>query len=224
MLKDWNKSEKILLFGSIILVSLVAIIFKSDLLTTICSIEGIITVLLLAKGKNLGQVFGIIITILYSIVSFKNKFYGEVIIYIVLMLPMYIIGIISWARHTNKKTNTVDVNIINGKEWLLACIIVIVIFIGIYHLLKSFNTNELIVSTISVVASLFAVYLQIRRSRFSFYFYIINDLILFLLWGIPVIHGNLLILPMVFNPIINLINDSYGVYNWKRLEKEQRDG
>ena len=52
LLKDWTKLEKILLFGSIILVSLVEIIFKSDLLTTICSIVGIITALLLAKGKN----------------------------------------------------------------------------------------------------------------------------------------------------------------------------
>ena len=221
MLKDWNKLEKSLLFGSIILVSLIAILFKSDLLTTICSIEGIITALLLAKGKNLGQIFGVIITILYSIVSFRNKFYGEVIIYIVLMLPMYIIGIISWARHQNKKTNTVDVNKIDSKEWFLVFITSVIVFIGIYFLLKSFNTNELIVSTISVVASLFAVYLQIRRSRFSFYFYIINDLILIVLWGIPVILGNLLILPMVFNPTINLINDSYGVYNWKKLEKRQ---
>ena len=48
---DWTKLEKTLLFGSIILVSLVGIIFKSDFLTTICSIVGIITALLLAKGK-----------------------------------------------------------------------------------------------------------------------------------------------------------------------------
>ena len=38
MLKSWSKLEKILLFGSIILVSAVGIIFKSDILTTICSI------------------------------------------------------------------------------------------------------------------------------------------------------------------------------------------
>lgn len=153
--------------------------------------------------------------------SFNNKFYGEVIIYIFLMLPMYIIGIVSLVKHQNKETNTVDVNKINKNEWLLVSIISIIVFIGIYFLLKNFNTNELIVSTISVVASLFAIYLQIRRSRFSFYFYIINDLILIVLWGIPVIIGNLLVLPMVFNPSINLINDSYGVYNWKRLEKKQ---
>ena len=221
MLKGWNKLEKILLFGSVILVSLVAFIFKSDLLTTICSIVGIITALLLAKGKNSGQIFGILITILYSIVSFNNKFYGEVIIYVFLMLPMYIIGIISWIKHQNKKTNTVDVNKINKNEWLSVSIVSIVVFIVIYFLLKSFNTNELIVSTMSVVASLFAIYLQIRRSRFSFYFYVINDLILMLLWGIPVLSGKIELLPMLFNPLINLINDLYGISNWRKLERLQ---
>lgn len=38
MLKNWTKLEKILLFGSIILISAVGIIFKSDFLTTICAI------------------------------------------------------------------------------------------------------------------------------------------------------------------------------------------
>ena len=219
--KDWTLFEKTILSLSLFVIVIVGIIFKADVLTTICSIVGIITALLLAKGKNLGQLFGLLITILYSIVSFNNKFYGEVIIYLFLMLPMYIIGIVSWVKHQNKETNTVDVNKISGNEWLLVSITSIVVFIGMYFLLKSFNTNELIVSTISVLASLFAIYLQIRRSRFSFYFYIINDLILMVLWGIPVVLGNTLVLPMVFNPIINLINDSYGVYNWKRLEKKQ---
>lgn len=38
MLKSWSKLEKILLFGSIIVVSTVGIIFKADIITTICSI------------------------------------------------------------------------------------------------------------------------------------------------------------------------------------------
>ena len=179
------------------------------------------TALLLAKGKNLGQVFGIVITILYSIVSFNNKFYGEVIIYLFMMFPMYIIGIISWFRHKNKETDSVEVNKISKKEWIIVAIVFVAVFVGIYYLLKAFNTNELVVSTISVLASLFAIYLQSRRSRFSFSFYMINDIILMVLWGIPVISGNLILLPMVFNPIINFINDSYGFYNWKKLENQQ---
>ncbi len=139
-----------------------------------------------------------------------------------MMFPMYIIGIVSWFRHKNKETDSVEVNKISKKEWIIVAIVFVGIFVGIYYLLKAFNTNELVVSTISVLASLFAIYLQIRRSRFSFSFYMINDIILMVLWGIPVISGNLLLLPMVLNPIINFINDSYGFYNWKKLEKEQR--
>lgn len=223
LFKDWTKLEKILLFGSIILVSLVGIIFKSDLLTTICSIVGIITALLLAKGKKLGQIFGLLIAVLYSIVSFKNGYYGEVIIYLCVMLPMYIVGIISWIRHQSKETNTVEVNKIKLKEWIIVLFASIVCFIGIYFLLKAFNTNQLFISSLSVIDSLFAIYLSVRRSKYSFYFYVINDFILILLWGIPVVTGTTILLPMVFNPLINLINDIYGIYNWKKLEKMQNN-
>lgn len=223
LFKDWTNFEKVLLFGSIIIVGLVGILFKSDLLTISCSIVGIITALLLAKGKNLGQVFGLLITILHSIVSFKNKYYGEVLIYALLMLPMYIIGIITWINHKNEKTNSVEINTINKEEWVIVSIVFVGVFICIYYLLKTFNTNELVVSTISVLASLFAVYLQIRRSKYSFSFYMVNDIILMFLWGIPVVRGSFILFPMLLNPTINLINDAYGFYNWKKTEKIQKN-
>lgn len=219
--KDWSTFEKILLIGSVLIVSFTGIIFKSDLLTTICSIVGIITALLLAKGKYLGQVFGLLIVILYSIVSFKNKFYGEVIIYLLIMLPMYIMGIISWIRHQDKETNAVEVNKITKKEWITVALVSIVCFMGIYLILKSFNTNQLFISSLSVLDSLFAIYLQIRRSKYSFYFYVINDLVLILLWGIPCVTGSVVLIPMLMNPIINLINDIYGIVNWRKLETLQ---
>ena len=223
ILKDWTNFEKLLLFGSIIIVTITGLCFKSDLLTITCSIVGIITVLLLAKGKNLGQVFGLLITILYSIVSFKNKYYGEVLIYALLMFPMFVIGIFSWIKHKNEKTNSVEINSIKKKEWIIISFAFAGIFVGIYYLLKSFNTSELFVSTISVLASLFAVYLQIRRSKYSFSFYILNDIILIFLWGIPVVRGSYMLFPMLLNPTINLINDIYGFYNWKKTEKIQKN-
>ena len=133
------------------------------------------------------------------------------------MLPMYIISIISWIRHQNKETNTVEVNSIKLKEWIVVSVVSVLSFIEIYFLLKIFNTSQLFISSLSVIDSLFAIYLVIR----SFYFYVLNDLILIALWGVPVLGGSLVLLPMVFNPTINLINDIYGIYNWKKLEKIQ---
>ena len=222
LFKEWTKFEKTLSFGSIFIIILVGIVFKSDILTTSCSVVGVITAFLHAKGKNLGQVFGLLITALYSVVSFKNKYFGEVLIYLTIMLPMYIIGIISWARHKNIETNSVEINRVKKKELGIIIILSGFIYIGIYYLLRFFNTNELIISTASVLISMLAMYFQVRRSRYSFSFYLINDIILTLLWGIPVIKGNLLLFPMFINPIINLISDIYGLHNWKRIEKIQK--
>ena len=136
---------------------------------------------------------------------------------------MYITGIISWIKHQNKETNSVEVNEIKKKEWIILFFVSIACFIGIYFMLKIFNTSQLFISSLSVIDSLFAIYLGVRRSKYSFYFYVINDIILILLWGIPVISGALILIPMVFNPLINLINDIYGIYNWKKLEKVQAE-
>lgn len=220
--KDWTVFEICLLITSPIIVLTVGVIFHSDALTVITSIIGIFCALLLAKGFVLGQFFGIAIVVLYSIVSFKNAFYGEMITYIVIMLPMYVWSIVEWIKHKNNKTESVEVNSIKWQEWLIVSLCAIAIFIGFYFLLKALNTSELVISTLSVVDNVFAVYLLARRSKYGFVSYIVNDLILIVLWGIPVFGGNLLVLPMLINPIVNLVNDSYGVINWTKLQIKQK--
>ena len=220
--KDWSIFEIILLITSPLVVFVVGIVFESDVLTIITSIVGIICALLLAKGLVLGQVFGIAIVVLYSIVSFKNGFYGEMLIYLIIMLPMFIWGIVEWLKHKDGETKGVKVNSIKWKEWLIVAICSIIVFIGSYLLLKALNTKELIVSTLSVVDNIFAVYLLARRSKYGFVSYIVNDLILIVLWGIPIIQGNLLLLAMLINPIMNLINDTYGVINWTKMQRKQK--
>lgn len=220
--KNWTLFEILLLTVSPLVVLTVGIIFKSDALTIITSIVGIICALLLAKGLVLGQFFGIAIVVLYSIVSYKNRYYGEMLIYLAIMLPMYIWGIIEWLKHKNGETKSVEINSIKWKEWLLVAICALFSFIAFYFLLKALNTSQLIISTLSVVDNIFAVYLLARRSKYGFVSYIINDLILIVLWGIPIIQGNLLLLAFLINPIINLINDTYGVVNWTKQQQKQK--
>ena len=78
-----------------------------------------------------------------------------------------------------------------------------------------------IVSTLSIIASLIATYLTARRSEYGFVGFIINDLILITLWGIPVITGDLTLIPVLLCPLLLLLNDVYGVYNWKKLKEKQ---
>lgn len=216
ILKDWNRFEKTLLFVSIILISISGIVNKSEILTIITSFFMIICALTQAKGKVISQFIGVIAIILYSIIAFQNQYYGEVIIYIIVLLPMYLVGIYSWITNKNEETNKVNQNNLSKKEWAILGVLDVLLFGILYYVLKYFNTSQLIVSTLSMLASLMANYLIVRRNKYSFLFYIINDLILVILWGIPVLQGEFSLIPILIDPVLLLINDSYGWKNWNK--------
>ena len=135
-------------------------------------------------------------------------------------LPLMIIGLVNWLRHQDN-TNTVVIKEISKKELIIVLLSQILVFIGVYYLLKVFNTDNLVASTLSVVASIVATYLNARRCEYGFISFIINDLILIILWGIPVINGNISLIPVLLCPILLLIGDIYGIYNWKRIKNNQ---
>ena len=220
MLKDWTKFEKIFLVIGTITALILTYIFKGTWTDLGYTLLYFWTALLLAKGKYSCYIIGIISTFFYAYVSYSNAYYGEVIIAMCCTLPLMIIGIVNWLKHQDN-TNTVIIKEITKKELILVLLSQIVMFFGYYYLLKAFNTSNLLVSTFSVMASIIATYLTARRCEHGFIGFIINDLILIVLWGIPVINGELNIVPVVLCPALLLINDIYGVYNWKRIKKKQ---
>ena len=135
-------------------------------------------------------------------------------------LPLMIVGLVNWLRHQDN-TNTVIIKEITKKELIIVLVSQLIMSVGYYYLLKSFNTSNLLVSTFSVVASIIATYLTARRSEYGFAGFIINDLFLIVLWSIPVFNGNMNIIPVLLCPVLLLINDIYGVYNWRRIKKKQ---
>lgn len=221
MLKDWTKFEKAFLFIGTIAALILTYVFKGTWIDLGYALLYFWTALLLAKGKFACYIVGIVSTFFYAFVSYSNSYYGEVIIAMCCTLPLMIVGLINWLKHQDN-TNTVIIKEITEKELILVLLSQVVMFFGYYYLLKAFNTNNLLVSAFSVMASVIATYLTARRCEHGFIGFIINDIILIVLWGIPVINGELNIIPVLICPVLLLINDIYGVYNWKRIKDNQK--
>lgn len=215
-IKSWNKFETTLLVLSIILILGLGIYLDCGFLETIVPFIGFFSAINQAKGNVIGQMFGVFLAILYSIMSYNNQYYGEVIIYLLVILPLYISGIYTWLKNKDNKSEKVKQNTLGKKEWYSLIFINLFLFISLYFLLKYFNTSNLLVSTISMNINLTATYLLVRRSRYSFLFYLINAFILLTLWGIPLLNGNIELLPMVFNAMLLLANNLYGLYSWTK--------
>jgi len=214
LFKDWNQFEISLLLLSIVAIMFSSIICKSEILTILASLVGVTCSLLQAKGKVVSQFIGILEVILYSILSYQNHYYGEVMIDVLVVFPMYVYGVFSCITHRNEETDTVESNEISKKEWGILAFASVVGFVLLYCVLKYFNTSQLMISSLSMVTSLMATYLITRRSKYSFIFYIGNDIILILLWGIPILQGEFYLVPVLVENIVLLLNDSYGLKNW----------
>ena len=221
--KNWSKFEILFLFCSLIAITLCyAFGVDKNVFSLLVSYIGVISVLTVAKGLVIAPVINIIYNIVYSILSITQQYYGEAIIYIFLMIPISIMSIVSWLKNkSNNNENVVKVNKIHGKEYLYLSVFTIIATIGFYFLLKMLNTNELIISTVSLMTSLLASYLMFRRSSYYAVCFMLNDIILIILWSLVVINNSIAYLPTVITFIVFLINDTYGFIHWKMEEKKQ---
>ena len=219
-MKYWTKFEKIFLILGTCSALILTFIFKGKVVDLCYTLLYFWTALLLAKGKYLCYIVGIISTFFYAFVAYNNSYYGEVIIALCCTLPLMVIGLINWLKHQDN-TNTVIIKQITLKEIIIVLFSQSIMFFAYYYLLKLFNTSNLVVSTFSVVASILATYFTARRSEYGFILYIFNDIILITLWGIPIFNGNISIIPILLCPVLLLINDIYGAYNWKLIKMRQ---
>lgn len=221
--KDWNLFEKLFLFTGIILGVLSSIIFHGTIIDSLYTITYLTTAILMSKGKVESYFIGFFSVIFYGIVSYNQGYYGELLITIFLTFPIMIIGIISWLKHQDKEDDVVIISSLSKKEIIFAFSSQLILFWGYYFLLKVFNTDLLIISSLSIVTSVLASYFEARRSELSLFCYVANDLILITLWIIPIINGNTSLISVLIGPLLLLVNDIYGSYNWKRLKNIQRE-
>ena len=187
----------------------------------IASALGVTALIFIAKGDVLGQILTVVFSILYGIISYQMKYYGEMITYMFMTAPMAVLAVISWLRNPYKKNKSeVKVYILKKHEIILMFLYSAIVTFVFYYILKAFGTVNLIPGTISVTTSFLASYLTYKRSQFYAIGYAANDVVLIVLWVMAALK-DISHLPMVFCFIMFLINDLYGYLCWNKMKKRQ---
>ena len=192
-----------------------------DYLTLSASLIGVTALIFVAKGYVLGQIFTVVFSIFYGIISFYFRYYGEMITYLCMTTPMAICAIVSWARHPFADSAEVTVSRLSKKRVLLMWSGAIATTAAFWFLLYALGNANLTISTLSVTTSFLASYLTFCRSPYYALAYAANDLVLILLWILATLKTPSY-LPMIFCFIMFFINDLYGFWNWHRMEQRQR--
>ncbi|MCM1236726.1 MAG: nicotinamide riboside transporter PnuC [Ruminococcus flavefaciens] len=219
----FSMGEIILWLSSIMLIIISFLIFdRENYLTLAASVVGATALLLNAKGNSAGQLLTVVFSILYGVISFTFAYYGEMITYLGMTTPMAAFAFVSWLRNPYGGNRAeVRVNRLKEREIIFMLTLTAIITFIFYFILKSFNTANLIPSTLSVTTSFLAVYLTFRRSAYYALAYAANDIVLVVLWTLAAL-SDISYLSVVVCFVMFLVNDMYGYISWTKMQKRQQ--
>lgn len=223
-IKTLTKREWSIWLGSIIIVLISNLATKDfDLFTLVAALTGVTSLIFAAKGNVWGQVLMILFSILYGIISFRFRYWGEMMTYLGMTLPMAVWSTITWIENPSENNgNEVQIQSLSKKHIVALCISGIIVTAVFYYILKSFNTPNIIFSTISIITSFIAASLTMLRSSYYAVWYAANDVVLIILWVLASLKDPAYI-PVVVNFSIFFMNDMYGFMSWKQRELEQAE-
>ena len=219
----FSKEEQILWISSVILIVLSFCIFdRENYMTLAASIIGVTSLIFNAKGNPFGQLLMVIFSLLYGIISYSFSYYGEMVTYLGMTMPMAVFALVAWLRNPyNGNKAEVAVNRISLVECIFMWALTVIVTVVFYYILEFFGTANIVPSTLSVTTSFVAVYLTFRRSAYFAVAYAANDLILILLWVLASLQ-DVRYVSVVVCFVAFFANDVYGFWSWRKMEKRQR--
>ena len=223
LFRSLTKFEWCLWMSSVVVVTISFFLSPDkNVLNLIDSLIGVTALIFISKGYVIGQVLLIIFGVLYGVISFEYRYYGEIITYLGMTAPIAGLAVISWLRHPYKNSKEVEVNRhLKSSTWLTILFLTAAVTVSFYFILKALGNSNLLFSTISVTTSFLAASLTFLRSPYYGLGYAANDAVLITLWGLAALEDPGYV-PMIFCFVMFFINDLYGFFNWRRMSKRQQ--
>lgn len=96
-IKELTKREWLIWLSSLAIV-LVSNLLTADLdiLTLAAALIGVTSLIFAAKGNVWAQILMVVFSILYGIISFRFRYWGEMITYLGMTMPMAVWSAITW--------------------------------------------------------------------------------------------------------------------------------
>ena len=178
-----------------------------DLVAAFC---GICSVVLCAKGKRSGFLFGLVNVAGYAFISFHNQYYGEVMLNVLFYVPSNIVAWVMWTKHKDEARGGKEVKAraLSMSQLVASCALVAAATIAYHFLLEALGGSMTMLDGASTVLSIFATVLMALRYSEQWFFWIIVDVITVVLWcfaGDPV---------MIAMWGAYLVNAVYGYLTW----------
>lgn len=221
---DWSWFERLWLLA-FTLINVYLFFALDDTLIGLCaSLTGMLSVVLVAKGKTWNYYPGIVNVVLYAFVAYGQKYYGEVMLNLLYFLPMQFIGLFLWRKNGVSETKQNDVRVAKMTwrsriVWSVFCLAATAAYALV---LKAMGGALPIVDSLTAVLSIVAMIFMVKRYVEQWIVWIVIDLLTIYMWLVAFLaDGNDISILVMWTSY--LVNAVYGWLNWRAQYRAQKE-
>lgn len=218
-LSGWGKYERIIFPAEILFIIILSFIMNDSKVALMSAICGISYTILAGKGKISCYFFGLMGTLCYAYISYKNMLYGNVALYLLYCFPIQIIGIYKWSKHLKKETNEIKKIKLTNKQRIIYAITAIFFTSICYFVLIKYNDQSPIFDSITTIFSIYGLLLTVKRCIEQWYVWFAVNVVSTIMWIQAYMNGsNCLATIIMWSTYIVLA--LYFLKNWNKEIEE----
>lgn len=192
---------------------------KTSILELFTGLVGVIYVIMIAKGYNSSNLVGIGYVSIYGIVAWQAKFYGDMLMNIVL-IPLYVIAFIQWKKYT--KDGVVEARSLTAMQTCKVGLAVLIVMILFNIILVAMGGNYTWADSANSILTVTALILTIGRYSQQWICWLTNNIISTAMWVLAIYNGVIdASISMAVLKIIILANSIWGLIHWLNMSKRE---
>lgn len=184
-------------------INVIGIHIDTFYISLIASVIGVLFVISVRLGIKISMILGSIFSILYCMLAFYNKNYGDFTVNLYCAI-VCLLGFINWSR--NSKGKEVKIRDLNKRETIKLGSISIIMYICLLFILAALGTRNLYIDALITTFVILAnTLMALRYRQFWYGFNIVNTLHV-ILWSMRLYEGVPNALPLLIMFFMYLLN------------------
>ena len=215
----WKTPELVWLGIATAVILGLSIYWKDNWMSLLTAVTGVWCVILTGMGKRSSFIFGTINVVFYVIISYKARYYGEVMLNALYYFPMNFVGWFAWKKHMNDESGEVVKERLSLKNSAIIYALTGVAIFGYGLILKALGGKLPFIDSMSTVVSVAAQILSVRRLTEQWVLWIAVDVVTIVMWAIHFAQGGETV-AMLAMWSVYLINAVIMFHRWNKESRK----
>ncbi len=217
-LRGWKRWEILWLLTACAAILALSLYWHDTPMGIVSAVTGVACVVCTGKGKLSAYVFGAVNTLLYALIAFRAKYYGEVLLNALYYFPLQFYGFYVWKKHMNAETAEVYKRRMRPRGLALLLLAVALGTLLLGTVLRRMGGNLPYVDALSTVVSVTAMIVSIRMYSEQWILWIIVDVVTVIMWAAAFARGEDSIATLVMWAVY-LVNAVIMLVKWEKEAK-----